>query len=221
MANEVFMLVLSIGLDRSWWSIPVIERKNSISKVEEVEKKFSNDFVSLKRFASITQGSQVIYWVSSTDTSKIVDFRDAVMSSFEGYAYEHVSLFSVFKPSPYMKGGGEIEKALRLPPLRYFIAYPMKKSVDWYLLPFEEREKVMREHIEIARTHPKNNGIRSYTTYSFGIADYEFVVIYEAPSLIDWVDVVEKLREAKARKWVTKEEPILVGELKGLEHLLY
>ncbi|MBW9142061.1 MAG: chlorite dismutase family protein, partial [Candidatus Aramenus sp.] len=80
---------------------------------------------------------------------------------------------------------------------------------------------IMREHIEIARTHPKNDGIRSYTTYSFGVADYEFVVIYEAPSLTNWIEVVEKLREAKARKWVTKEEPILVGELKGLEHLLY
>jgi chlorite dismutase len=31
--------------------------------------------------------------------------------------------------------------------------------------------------------------------------------------LYEWVEVVERLREAKARKWVAVEEPVLVGEL--------
>ncbi len=120
-----------------------------------------------------------------------------------------------------MKSNFDPLSILKVEPLKYFVAYPMKKSVDWYLLPFDEREKIMMEHINIAKNHPKNNGIRSYTTYSFGIGDYEFVVIYEIPNLSDWVEVVEKLREAKARKWITKEEPLLVGELKDQGYLLY
>jgi len=86
-------------------------------------------------------------------------------------------------------------------------------------LPFNEREDIMREHIKVAREHPKNKGIKSYTTYSFGVEDYEFVVIYEIPSLPEWVEVVEKLREVRARKWITREEPIITGEVRDLSIL--
>lgn len=221
MTNEAYMLVLAIRLDRNWWGLPVIERKDVLSKVEETEKRFGNEFISLKKYASLSQGSQIIYWASALNTSTIIDFKASILSSFSGNAVEDVSLFSIFTPSPYMKSNFDPLSVLKVEPLKYFVAYPMKKSVDWYLLPFDEREKIMMEHINMAKNHPKNDGIRSYTTYSFGLGDYEFVVIYELPSLPDWVEVVEKLREAKARKWVIKEEPLLVGELKDQEFLLY
>jgi Uncharacterized conserved protein, COG3253 len=73
----------------------------------------------------------------------------------------------------------------------------------------------MAEHIGMARSHPESGQIRSYTTYSFGLGDQEYVVLYEASSLTAWSHVTEKLREAKARKWIVKEEPILVGELRN------
>ncbi|MEM3794787.1 MAG: chlorite dismutase family protein, partial [Thermoprotei archaeon] len=63
----------------------------------------------------------------------------------------------------------------------------------------------------IARTHPESKGIKSYTTYSYGLGDHEFVVMYEVDSLAAWSHVTAKLREAKARKWIVNEEPILVG----------
>ncbi len=69
----------------------------------------------------------------------------------------------------------------------------------------------MAEHVKIAVESKYNKGIVSYTTKAFGIADYEFVVIYEIPDIYDWVAVTEELRAAKARKWVTKETPIYAG----------
>lgn len=218
--KEVFMYVSSIKLSANWWVEAKEERRKIIGEIEELESKFKSSLISLKRYISLRFDSDIIYWLSSFDTSPIIDFRYNLLSILRNLASESFSMFSIYKPSPYTKGNFSIESALSLEPLRYFIAYPMKKSVDWYLLPLEEREKIMGEHIRIARTHPKNKGIRSYTTYSFGIGDYEFVVIYEAPSLPEWVEVTEALREAKARKWVTKEEPILVGELKGLDVFL-
>lgn len=215
-----YMYISSIKLSSKWWSLSKEERRKIIDNIESLESNFKNSLISLKRYISLRYDSDVIYWISSFETSRIIDFKYALLSILHDLGEESFSMFSIYKPSPYTKGNFDIKSVLNLEPLKYFIAYPMKKDVEWYLLPFEEREKIMKEHIEIAKNHPKNKGIRSYTTYSFGIGDFEFVVIYEAPSIEDWVEVVEALREAKARKWVSKEEPILVGELKGLDVFL-
>ncbi|WP_338604047.1 chlorite dismutase family protein [Sulfolobus tengchongensis] len=218
--NLAYFYISSIKISNNWWTIGKEERRNIINELESVESQFKDSLISLKRYISLRYDSDIIYWVSSSDTSKLVDFKYTLLSTLKNFGYETLSLFSIYKPSPYTRGNFDIKKVLSLEPLKYFVAYPMKKDVNWYLLSFVDREKIMKEHIEIARTHPKNKGIRSYTTYSFGVGDYEFVVVYEIPEIENWVEVVESLREAKARKWITKEEPILVGELRGLEVFL-
>jgi Uncharacterized conserved protein len=197
MANEVYMMVYSIKFDKDWWRLNHEARKTILSKAEEVANEFKKDVISIKKFSSLSQESNIIYWLTSFSTSPFLEFRSAILSAFEGYALESNLFLSVFKPSPYMKSNFDPKTILGGEQLKYFVAYPMKKSPEWYLLPFEEREKIMKEHIDMAIKNPKNNGIKSYTTYSFGIGDYEFVVIYEIPDLFNWVDVVEKLREAR------------------------
>jgi len=219
MVNEVYMMVYSIKFDKDWWKLNHEVRKSILSKAEEVANEFKKDVIFIKKFSSLSQESNIIYWLSSFSTSPFLEFRSAILSAFEGYALESNLFLSVFKPSPYMKSNFDPKTILGGEQLKYFVAYPMKKSPEWYLLPFEEREKIMKEHIDMAIKNPKNNGIKSYTTYSFGIGDYEFVVIYEIPDLFNWVDVVEKLREAKARKWIVKEEPLIVGETKAFDFL--
>jgi len=219
MVNEVYMMVYSIKFDKDWWKLNHEARKSILSKAEEVANEFKKDVIFIKKFSSLSQESNIIYWLSSFSTSPFLEFRSAILSAFEGYALESNLFLSVFKPSPYMKSNFDPKTILGGEQLKYFVAYPMKKSPEWYLLPFEEREKIMKEHIDMAIKNPKNNGIKSYTTYSFGIGDYEFVVIYEIPDLFNWVDVVEKLREAKARKWIVKEEPLIVGETKAFDFL--
>ncbi|WP_236749016.1 chlorite dismutase family protein [Acidianus manzaensis] len=220
--NSIYMLVFSLRFNRDWWRLQSLDRKDISSKMKEIEDKFSNQFISLKKYASLSKDSHLIYWISSDNTLKLIDFRFSIISNLRGYAEENDIFLSVFRPSPYMKKNSNIDykSILNLPPLKYFVAYPMKKDPEWYLLPFEDRENIMKEHISMAINNPDNNGIRSYTTYSFGIGDYEFVVIYEIPDLRNWVNVVEKLREAKARKWITKEEPLLVGEVRDFDFLI-
>ncbi|HEV2723850.1 MAG TPA: chlorite dismutase family protein, partial [Thermoleophilaceae bacterium] len=55
---------------------------------------------------------------------------------------------------------------------RYLIVYPMWKKREWYLLPAEERMRVMRGHIEVCKRH---GTIDINTAYSYGLDDQEFV----------------------------------------------
>jgi chlorite dismutase len=216
----IFMYVTTYKLSPTWWRIGSEDRRRILSRLSDLEKDLGGSLLLLRRYASLRWDSDIIYWLVSEDTGGLLRFRSRVSSVLGELGHETLGLLSIYEKSPYTKGDHDLRSYLGGEPLRYFIAYPMKKSPDWYLLPMEERMGIMREHIEMARNHPENRGIRSYTTYSFGIGDYEFVVIYEASSLVEWMHVTQSLREAKARKWVTKEEPIIVGELSDMDHLV-
>ena len=60
---------------------------------------------------------------------------------------------------------------------KYLIVYPMWKKREWYLLPAEERMRIMRGHIETGKRY---GGIEINTAYSYGLDDQEFVVSFNA-----------------------------------------
>ncbi len=59
---------------------------------------------------------------------------------------------------------------------KYIFIYPFWKTRAWYLLPPEERQRLMNEHIRVGHLYPR---VKLNTTYSFGIDDQEFVVAFE------------------------------------------
>jgi len=56
-------------------------------------------------------------------------------------------------------------------PKKYAIVYPFIKTREWYLLPNQQRQKMMNQHIEIGKKYPQ---VILNTTYSFGIFDLIF-----------------------------------------------
>ena len=71
----------------------------------------------------------------------------------------------------------------------------MWKKREWYQLPAEERMRVMRDHIEVARRFP---GIETNTAYSFGLDDQEFVVAFDADDPAEFLDLVHELRATES-----------------------
>ena len=88
---------------------------------------------------------------------------------------------------------------------RYLIVYPMWKRRDWYGLPEEERMRIMRGHIETGRRHPS---IEISTAYSFGLADQEFVVSFNADDPGEFLDLVQELRGTESSAYTQSETPI-------------
>jgi chlorite dismutase len=217
--SSIYMFIETLKLNPSWWEEGEDKRRELLWKFKERLQEARSNLLSVKTYISLRWDSDIILWISDFSTSSFHPLRSSLRSSLGRYAEETFSMLSVYESSPY-KGPSDVSKYILPEQLRYFVAYPMKKSVDWYTLPFEERREIMKEHIEVAKKHPESNGIRSYTTYSFGLGDQEFVVIYELDSLVSWAHVVERLREVRARKWITKEEPILVGETSDMNVLL-
>jgi chlorite dismutase len=92
-------------------------------------------------------------------------------------------------------------------PLKYNIVYPFIKSREWYLLPFEKRSEMMKEHINVGKKFPQ---IRLNTSYSFGMGDQDFMLAFETDNLMDFQDLIMKLRETQVNRYVVRDTPMIV-----------
>jgi chlorite dismutase len=100
---------------------------------------------------------------------------------------------------------------------KFLIVYPMWKRRDWYLLPGEERMRIMRSHIETGRRHPS---IEINTAYSFGIDDQEFVVSFNADDPGEFLDLVQELRGTESSAYTASETPIFTCISTSIERAL-
>ena len=100
---------------------------------------------------------------------------------------------------------------------RYLIVYPMWKKREWFRLPDDERMRIMREHIAVAR---KYTGISTNTAYSFGLDDQEFVVAFDADDPMEFLDLVQDLRATESSAYTESETPIFTCLHSSVERAL-
>ena len=102
-------------------------------------------------------------------------------------------------------------------PMKYCIVYPFVKSREWYLLPFEERKKMMEEHMLVGRKFPQ---IRLNTTYSFGLDDQDFMLAFETADLMAFQELIIQLRETQVSKYIIRDTPMIVCVYKEVEDII-
>lgn len=149
-------------------------------------------------------------WLRTPDgTEPLQAFERAIRATAAG---DHIVLahnfLSMTKPSPYAAPETDAAReALRAYPdgAPYVFVYPMVKTRAWYMLPGEERGKLMREHVAVGRKYPK---IRINTSYSYGIDDQEFVVAFEGDDPAEFLDLVQDLRYTRASEYTLRDTPM-------------
>jgi chlorite dismutase len=102
-------------------------------------------------------------------------------------------------------------------PKRYVSVYPFVRSLEWYLLPDEERRAMLAEHGMMARSYPD---VRANTVSSFSLGDYEWMLAFEADELHRITDLMRHLRGAKARMHTRLEVPFYTGRRTSATELL-
>ncbi|MBO0850982.1 MAG: chlorite dismutase family protein, partial [Pseudonocardia sp.] len=93
-------------------------------------------------------------------------------------------------------------------PRRYICVYPFVRSYEWYLLPDEERRRMLAQHGMQARDYPD---VRANTVASFALGDYEWILAFEGDELHRIVDLMRHLRASDARRHVRVEVPFYTG----------
>jgi chlorite dismutase len=187
---------------------------NDIGK-DEAAKEFSslidiaNTKMKVRTYSTIgiRKESDFMLWSISDSIEKIQVLASKIYTTILGKYIDTSEVYlSASRPSIY---SNKITPSFMEDdePMKYNIVYPFIKSREWYLLPFEKRSEMMKEHISVGKKYPQ---IRLNTSYSFGMGDQDFMLAFETDNLMDFQDLIMKLRETQVNRYVVRDTPMIV-----------
>jgi len=126
------------------------------------------------------------------------------------------SNMAVHRPAEFNKS--HIPAYLAGEQARAWIAvYPFVRGYEWYLLPDEERRRLLAEHGMMSREYPD---VRANTVPSFALGDYEWILAFEADELHRIVDLMRHLRGSETRRHVREEVPFYTGRRRSVAEIV-
>jgi chlorite dismutase len=197
---------------------------NEIGK-EEAAKEFANlvevanTKIKVRTYSTLglREDADIMLWMISESIEKTQVMVSKLYSTVIGkYLTPSYVFLSATRPSIY---SSKVTPGFMAneQPMKYCIVYPFVKSREWYLLPLEERKKMMDEHIKIGRTFPQ---VRLNTTYSFGIDDQDHMLAFETADLMAFQELIMQMRETQVSRYVIRDTPMIVCVYKGVEDII-
>jgi chlorite dismutase len=171
----------------------------------------------------LKSSTDMLLWCISYELDDFQSFAAEINASAAGHYFETViSYLSMTKHSQYVKEHvheGQEGRRLRIVPgeYKYLFVYPFVKTRPWYMLPMQERQRMMTEHINVGHRYPT---VKINTTYSFGLDDQEFVVAFETDSPADFLDLVQELRESEASSYTLRDTPMYTCRRQPIAEIL-
>ena len=159
--------------------------------------------------AGFRSDADLLVWWLSDDPEKLQDANHRLRASAIGrYLAPVWSCMGLHTPAEFNRKhipacfGG-------VAPRDWVMVYPFVRSYDWYLLPAEERSRIMAAHGR--NGFSKYPDVKGSTLATFGMSDYEWVLGFEADSLDRLEGVIHHQRYTEARLHVRQDVPFYTG----------
>ena len=220
MTEERFVHAWHLRLDPTWRRLPVEERRAGIDafcaaagRAEGRLMQHSYSTVGLR-----AEGDLLLWRMAERVEDLEETAADLLAAGVGRWMTPSISMIGLTRPSQYVNRPTTQEQSLFSGERsRYLVVYPFTKSVEWYLMPAEERQAVMRGHMKVGHAYPQ---VRQLLAYSFGLDDQEFIVAYETDDLVAFQDLVRELRKTESRRSTVRDTPILTGIHRSLGDIL-
>lgn len=194
-------------IDPKWRWMADLAKEESAKEVEQVIR---NSKVKCRSYSTLglRDDAEFLLWFAADSVEEIQSVISKIYSTVFGkYIIASRVFLSSTRPSIYAKMGRTISFVAGDESKKYVIVYPFVKTREWYLLPLEERRKMMNEHIDVGHKYPQ---ILLNTTYSFGIHDEDFMLAFETDDLHAFQDLIMELRETQVSRYVERDTPMIV-----------
>jgi chlorite dismutase len=212
--------VLGLRLDPAWRRLPNETRMQDAAAflgaavaTEERVRSFSYSMVGLRPDVDL------LFWRLGPSAEAIEETAASLLQAGMGrFLTVAHSMIGLVRASTYVSKPTAQEQAMFSGTrAAYLIVYPFVKTAEWYLLPREERQTMMNDHIRIGHQYPM---VKQLLAYSFGVDDQEFIVAYETDDLRAFQDLVQALRATEGRRYTLRDTPILVGIHRPLREIV-
>ena len=204
-------------IDPKWRWMADLAKAESAKEVDNVIRNSGIKFRSYSTLG-LRDDADFLFWFAAKSVEEIQDVISKIyLTVFGKYIMPSHVYLSCTRPSIYAKKGKTISFVSGNEPKKYVVVYPFIKTREWYLLPREQRQKMMDEHINVSQKYP---GVILNTTYSFGIDDQDFMLAFETDVLQDFQNLIMDLRETKVSAYIQQDTPMIVCVKKDIIPLI-
>jgi chlorite dismutase len=218
LSDRRFVHALALGLDPAWRRLAAEERCETSEEFVAAVRMESEVTTHCYSMVGLQPGVDLMLW-SLGPTLDSIEERSAMAlrSGMGKWMRVSESFLGVIQPSQYVKKPTPQEQSLFSGERsRYLVVYPFTKSTEWYLLPSEERQRIMNGHMKVGHAYPE---VRQLLAYSFGLDDMDFLVAYETDDLAKFGELVRALRGTESRLSTVRDTPILTGINRPIEEI--
>ena len=204
-------------IDPKWRWMADLAKAESAKEVENV---ISNSGIRFRSYSTLglRDDAEFLFWFCSESIEEIQDVISKLyLTVFGKYIIPSQVYLSCTRPSMYAKSPRVTSFVAGDEPRKYVIVYPFTKTREWYLLPPQQRQQLMDQHIEIGKKYPQ---VVLNTTYSFGIDDQDFMLAFETDDLSAFQNLIMDLRETKVSAYVKVDTPMIVCVKKDIIPLI-
>lgn len=204
-------------IDPKWRWMADLAKEESAREVENVIK---NSGIKFRTYSNLgmRDDADFLFWFAAKTIGEIQNAVERLYSTVFGkYIVPSRTYLSCTRPSIYVKDGKQLGFLSGSDAKKHVIVYPFTKTREWYLLPKDQRQEIMDEHIEVSKRYPQ---IVLNTTYSFGIHDEDFMLAFEVDDVRDFQDLIMDLRETRVSRYVKSDIPMMVCVKKDIISLI-
>jgi chlorite dismutase len=204
-------------IDPKWRWMADLAKEESAKEVENV---IANSGIRFRSYSTLglRDDADLMFWFAAETVEEIQTVISKLYLTVIGkYITPSHTYLSSTRPSIYAKTGKVPGFVAGEDARQYVIVYPFTKTREWYLLPVQQRQKMMEEHIEVGKSYPQ---VVLNTTYSFGIHDEDFMLAFETDDLHAFQNLIMDLRGTQVSRYVAVDTPMIVCVKKDIISLI-
>ena len=204
-------------LDPKWRWMADLAKEESAKEVENI---IVNSGIKFRSYSTLglRDDAEFLFWFAAESIDEIQNVISKLyLTVFGKYILPSRVYLSCTRPSSYAKKGTVSSFVLGNEPQKFVVVYPFTKTREWYLLPQEQRQKMMNQHICVSEKYPQ---VTLNTTYSFGISDQDFMLAFECEDLRDFQNLIMDLRQTKVSAYIAVDTPMITCVKKDIIPLI-
>ena len=216
--NEQYFFNFSFfKIDPKWRWMADLAKEESAKEVENV---ITNSGIRFRSYSTLglRDDAEFLFWFAAETVEEIQNVISKLyLTVFGKYIIPSRVYLSCTRPSIYARKGRTLSFVAGEEARKYVIVYPFTKTREWYLLPNEQRQKMMDQHIDVSEKYPQ---VILNTTYSFGIDDQDFMLAFECDNLRDFQNLIMDLRQTQVSAYVAVDTPMITCVKKDIVPLI-
>ena len=216
-SEQYFFNFSFFKVDPKWRWMADLAKEESAKEVENV---ILNSGIRFRSYSTLglRDDADFLFWFAAETVEEIQNVISKLyLTVFGKYIIPSRVYLSCTRPSIYARKGRTLSFVAGEEARKYVIVYPFTKTREWYLLPNEQRQKMMDQHIDVSEKYPQ---VILNTTYSFGIDDQDFMLAFECDNLRDFQNLIMDLRQTQVSAYVAVDTPMITCVKKDIVPLI-